>query len=172
MERINAWSTYDLTLQEFCMDFAEEYKEFLSNSKTERECIDFFVNEAERNGYVQLGTAVRENRKLMPGDKVYSVWMNKSMVLFEIGEEPMENGLNILGAHIDSPRLDVKQNPLYEDSDLAYLDTHYYGGIKKYQYVTLPLAIHGVVVKKSGDTVILNIGEEEDDPVARPDHRQ
>ena len=165
MERINAWSTYDLTLQEFCMDFAEEYKEFLSNSKTERECIDFFVNEAERNGYVQLGTAVRENRKLMPGDKVYSVWMNKSMVLFEIGEEPMENGLNILGAHIDSPRLDVKQNPLYEDSDLAYLDTHYYGGIKKYQYVTLPLAIHGVIVKKSGDTVIMNIGEEEDDPV-------
>ena len=165
MDRINAWSTYDLDKQKLCMDFAEEYKEFLSNAKTERECIDFFVNEAERNGYVQLSSAVRENRKLKPGDKVYCVWMNKSMVLFEIGEEPIENGLNILGAHIDSPRLDIKQNPLYEDSDLAYLDTHYYGGIKKYQYVTLPLAIHGVVVKKNGDTVILNIGEDEDDPV-------
>ena len=165
MERINAWTTYDLDRQKLCMDLSEDYKDFLSSAKTERECIDYFVNEAEKNGYVELSTLIREKRKLSAGDKVYSVWMNKSMALFEIGEEPLENGLNILGAHIDSPRLDVKQNPLYEEGDLAYLDTHYYGGIKKYQYVTLPLAIHGVIVKKGGDTVILNVGEDEDDPV-------
>ena len=152
-------------MQGLCMDFAEDYKQFISSAKTERECVDRFVNEAEMSGYVELSRAVREGRKLSAGDKVYSVWMNKSMVLFEIGKQPFECGMNILGAHIDSPRLDVKQNPLYEDSDIAYLDTHYYGGIKKYQYTTLPLAIHGVVVKKDGETVILNIGEEDDDPV-------
>lgn len=152
-------------MQELCMDFAEDYKQFISSAKTERECVERFVNEAEMSGYVELSRAVREGRKLSAGDKVYSVWMNKSMVLFEIGKQPFECGMNILGAHIDSPRLDVKQNPLYEDSDIAYLDTHYYGGIKKYQYTTLPLAIHGVIVKKSGETVILNIGEEDDDPV-------
>lgn len=152
-------------MQGLCMDFAEDYKQFISSAKTERECVDRFVNEAEMSGYVELSRAVREGRKLSAGDKVYSVWMNKSMVLFEIGKQPFECGMNILGAHIDSPRLDVKQNPLYEDSDIAYLDTHYYGGIKKYQYTTLPLAIHGVIVKKSGETVILNIGEEDDDPV-------
>ena len=147
------------------MDFADDYKDFLTHCKTERECIDRFVNEAESGGYVELNRAIAENRKLSAGDRVYSVWMNKSIVLFEIGSEPLENGMNILGAHIDSPRLDVKQNPLYEDSGIAYLDTHYYGGIKKYQYVTLPLAIHGVVAKKSGETVILSVGEDEDDPV-------
>ena len=145
MDRINAWNTYDLGMQKSCMDFADDYKDFLDHGKTERECVDRFVNEAEAEGYIELTEAVREGRRLVAGDKVYSVWMNKSMVLFEIGSEPFENGINILGAHIDSPRLDVKQNPLYEDSDIAYLDTHYYGGIKKYQYVTLPLAIHGVI---------------------------
>ena len=147
------------------MDLADDYKDFLGNCKTERECVDRIVNEAEENGYMELSKARREGRSLSAGDRVYSVWMNKSVVLFEIGSEPLENGLNILGAHIDSPRLDVKQNPMYEDSGIAYLDTHYYGGIKKYQYVTLPLAIHGVIVKKSGETVIVNIGEDEDDPV-------
>ena len=147
------------------MDLADDYKDFLGNCKTERECVDRIVNEAEENGYMELSKARREGRSLSAGDRVYSVWMNKSVVLFEIGSEPLENGLNILGAHIDSPRLDVKQNPVYEDSGIAYLDTHYYGGIKKYQYVTLPLAIHGVIVKKSGETVIVNIGEDEDDPV-------
>ena len=165
MERINAWNTYDLGMQKSCMDFADDYKCFLDEGKTERECIDRFVNEAEENGYIELNEAISEGRKLSAGDKVYSVWMNKSIVLFEIGTEPFENGMNILGAHIDSPRLDVKQNPLYEDSEIAYLDTHYYGGIKKYQYVTLPLAIHGVIVKKSGETVILRVGEDEDEPV-------
>ena len=147
------------------MDLADDYNDFLGNCKTERECVDRIVNEAEENGYMELSKARREGRSLSAGDRVYSVWMNKSVVLFEIGSEPLENGLNILGAHIDSPRLDVKQNPVYEDSGIAYLDTHYYGGIKKYQYVTLPLAIHGVIVKKSGETVIVNIGEDEDDPV-------
>ena len=147
------------------MDLADDYKDFLGNCKTERECVDRIVNEAEENGYMELSKARREGRSLSAGDRVYSVWMNKSVVLFEIGSEPLENGLNILGAHIDSPRLDVKQNPMYEDSGIAYLDTHYYGGIKKYQYLTLPLAIHGVIVKKSGETVIVNIGEDEDDPV-------
>ena len=165
MERINAWNTYDPGKLRSCMDFADDYKDFLTHCKTERECIDRFVNEAEAGGYVELNRAIAENRKLSAGDRVYSVWMNKSIVLFEIGSEPLENGMNILGAHIDSPRLDVKQNPLYEDSGIAYLDTHYYGGIKKYQYVTLPLAIHGVVAKKSGETVILSVGEDEDDPV-------
>ena len=165
MERINAWNTYDPGKLRSCMDFADDYKDFLTHCKTERECIDRFVNEAEAGGYVELNRAIAENRKLSSGDRVYSVWMNKSIVLFEIGSEPLENGMNILGAHIDSPRLDVKQNPLYEDGGIAYLDTHYYGGIKKYQYVTLPLAIHGVVAKKSGETVILSVGEDEDDPV-------
>ena len=165
MERINAWNTYDPGKLRSCMDFADDYKDFLTHCKTERECIDRFVNEAEAGGYVELNRAIAENRKLSAGDRVYSVWMNKSIVLFEIGSEPLENGMNILGAHIDSPRLDVKQNPLYEDGGIAYLDTHYYGGIKKYQYVTLPLAIHGVVAKKSGETVILSVGEDEDDPV-------
>ena len=165
MERISAWNTYDLAAQGLCMDFADDYKEFISTAKTERECVDRFVNEAEQSGYVELSRAVREGKKLSAGDKVYSVWMNKSMVLFEIGTQPFESGMNILGAHIDSPRLDVKQNPLYEDSGIAYLDTHYYGGIKKYQFATIPLAIHGVVVKKSGETVILSVGEDDDDPV-------
>lgn len=165
MIRANAWNTYDEGQQKSCMDLAEDYKEFLSSCKTERECVDRFVNEAEANGYMELNEVRREGRKLKAGDKVYSVWMNKSMAMFEIGKEPFEEGINIVGAHIDSPRLDVKQNPLYEDSEVAYLDTHYYGGIKKYQYVTIPLAIHGVVVKKNGETVILRVGEDEDDPV-------
>lgn len=165
MERINAWNTYDPGMQKSCMDLADDYKDFLDNGKTERECIDRFVNEAEKSGYIELSEAIREGKKLSAGDRVYSVWMNKSMVLFEIGSDPLENGLNILGAHIDSPRLDIKQNPMYEDSEIAFLDTHYYGGIKKYQYVTIPLAIHGVIVKKNGETVILRVGEDEDDPV-------
>lgn len=165
MERVNTWNTYDPGMYRSCMDFAEDYKAFLDQGKTERECIDRFVNEAEQNGYIELSKAISDGKRLSAGDRVYSVWMNKSMVLFEIGAEAFEDGINILGAHIDSPRLDVKQNPLYEEGGIAYLDTHYYGGIKKYQYVTLPLAIHGVVVKKSGETVILRVGEDEDDPV-------
>ena len=165
MERINAWNTYDLELQKTCNDFARDYMDFMNQSKTERECVDFFINEAEKEGYRELGELIAKGERLKSGDKVYSAWMDKSLVMFRIGSEPFESGLNILGAHIDSPRLDIKQNPLFEDSGLAMMETHYYGGIKKYQYVTLPLAIHGVVVKKTGETVVLNIGEDEDDPV-------
>lgn len=165
MNRKNVWASYNRERIRAAYDFAEDYKRFLNESKTERECIDTIVNEAEECGFVELARLMEEGRPLKAGDKVYSVWMNKTIVLFRIGREPMEAGMNILGAHIDSPRLDVKQNPLYEDSGLAYLDTHYYGGIKKFLYVTIPLALHGVIVRKDGTTAILNIGEDEDDPV-------
>ena len=165
MNKKNVWTTYNRTQLKECDKFAEKYKKFLDNSKTEREAIDTIVNEIEAEGYRELNKLVKENTKLKKGDKVYSVLMNKTIIMFKIGSEPLEKGLNILGAHIDSPRLDVKQNPLYEDNGLAYLDTHYYGGIKKYQFVTIPLALHGVVAKKDGTTVILNVGEDEDDPV-------
>lgn len=165
MEQKNTWETYDTKQLEEVEAFAREYMDFLDNGKTERECIDQIVNTLEDAGYQELEALVKEGKKIKAGDKVYSVWMNKSIVFFNIGREKMENGINILGAHIDSPRLDVKQNPLYEDSGFAYLDTHYYGGVKKYQWVTIPLAIHGVVVKKDGSTVEINVGENEDDPV-------
>ena len=145
--------------------FAKEYCDFLDNGKTERECTDYIVNAIEKEGYVELDKIIKDGSKLKAGDKVYAVNMNKSVVMFNIGKEPLEEGMNILGAHIDSPRLDLKSNPLYEDTEIAYLDTHYYGGVKKYQWVTLPLALHGVVVKKDLSTVEINIGEDEDDPV-------
>ena len=165
MEKKNTWETYSSKQLKEVEVFAKEYMDFLDNGKTERECIDTIVNFIEKSGYIELETAIRQGRKLEAGDKVYSVCMNKSIVMYVIGKKPFEEGMNILGAHIDSPRLDVKQNPLYEEGGFAYLDTHYYGGVKKYQWVTLPLAIHGVVIKKDGTTVEINIGEEEDDPV-------
>ncbi len=162
-----AWEKYDEKHIKKLEKLCKEYREFLDNGKTERECVDTIVNGIEKEGYRELESLMKEGATLKKGDKVYSVWMNKSIVMYRIGSKPMSEGINILGAHIDSPRLDVKQKPLYEDSDhsFAYLDTHYYGGVKKYQWVTLPLALHGVVVKKDGTTVELNIGENEDDPV-------
>ena len=162
-----AWEKYDEKKLKKLEKLSAEYREFLDNGKTERECVDTIVNTIEAEGYRELAEIIKEGGKVQEGDKVYSVWMNKSIVMFQVGKKPLTDGLNILGAHIDSPRLDVKQNPLFEDPDhtFAYLDTHYYGGVKKYQWVTLPLAIHGVVVKKDGTTVELNIGENEDDPV-------
>lgn len=165
MEHKNTWETYNAKQLKEVDAFAREYMDFLDNGKTERECIDQIVNTIEEAGYQELETLVKSGAKLKTGDKVYSVWMNKSVAMFRIGKEKMTDGINILGAHIDSPRLDIKQNPLYEDGGFAYLDTHYYGGVKKYQWVTLPLAIHGVVVKKDGTTVEINVGENEDDPV-------
>ena len=165
MDRKNIWETYDAKQLEELEIHAKEYMEFLNEGKTERECIDVIVNRIEKEGYRELQTLIKENKTLKKGDKVYAVWMNKSIVMFQIGEKPMAEGMNILGAHIDSPRLDIKQNPMYEDGGFAYLDTHYYGGVKKYQWVTIPLAIHGVVIKKDGTTVEINIGENEDDPV-------
>lgn len=165
MEKKNVWETYDENQLQELEQHAKEYMDFLDNGKTERECIDLIVNKIEQEGYRELQVLIKENQPLKKGDKVYAVWMNKSIVMFQIGEKTMEEGMNILGAHIDSPRLDVKQNPMYEEGGFAYLDTHYYGGVKKYQWVTIPLAIHGVVMKKDGTTIEINVGDHEDDPV-------
>ncbi len=165
MEHNNTWETYSEEQLNQVDIFAKEYMSFLDNGKTERECIDQIVNMIEKDGYKELEALISSGAQLKTGDKVYSVWMNKSIVMFRIGNKKMAEGINILGAHIDSPRLDIKQNPLYEDGGFAYLDTHYYGGVKKYQWVALPLALHGVIVKKDGTTVEVNVGENEDDPV-------
>lgn len=165
MERPNAWKEYTKKERKELDKLNREYRTFLDEGKTERECVKKAVRMAEEAGYSDLAQIVAAGKKLKPGDKVYSVGMKKMISLFQIGKRPLEDGMAILGAHIDSPRLDIKQNPLYEDGGFAYLDTHYYGGIKKYQWVTLPLAIHGVVVKKDGETVEINVGEDEKDPV-------
>lgn len=165
MEYKNAWTLYNENGHETVNAISKRYIQFLSQGKTERECVTLAVAMAERNGYINLKTAISENRKVQPGDRLYMDCMGKALMLFIVGETPMEKGMNIIGAHIDSPRIDVKQNPLYEEGDLAYLDTHYYGGIKKYQWVTLPLALHGVVVRKDGTVVDVCIGEDADDPV-------
>ena len=145
--------------------FCEDYKLFMDTAKTEREASDEIVRRAEKAGYVNLEKAIAGNRKLVPGDKVYSVNKGKGVALFLIGKEPMSKGMNIVGSHIDSPRLDLKQNALYEDENFALLETHYYGGIKKYQWVTIPLAIHGVIMKKGGEKINVVIGEDDKDPV-------
>ena len=165
MERRNAWLSYTEAEEKELESVAKAYRNFLDLGKTERECITQIVKEAEAAGYESLEAKIAKGESLKAGDKVYTVGMKKIIALFHIGQEDIANGMNILGAHIDSPRLDIKQNPLYEDTDLAYLDTHYYGGIKKYQWVTLPLAMHGVVVKKDGSVMEVNIGESEDDPI-------
>ena len=162
MERRNAWKTYTPEQLKELDQINDRYKVCLDEGKTERECVRLTVKEIEKKGYRNLKDI---KGSLKAGDKVYAVCMGKSIAMFQIGKEPLENGMNILGAHIDSPRIDVKQNPLYENEDLAYLDTHYYGGIKKYQWVTLPLALHGVIVKTDGTVQKVNIGEKEDDPV-------
>ncbi|MBB5182325.1 aminopeptidase [Catenisphaera adipataccumulans] len=144
---------------------AEDYMAFISAGKTERRCAKMAIEQAEQAGYRNLADVIQNHETLSAGDKVYACQMNKSVVLVNIGTDPIESGMNILGAHIDSPRLDLKQHPLYEEDDLALLDTHYYGGIKKYQWVTIPLAIYGVVCKKDGSVVDIAIGDQEDDPV-------
>ena len=165
MERKNAWNTYGKREISELEELNSNYIDFLSDCKTERECVKETVRQAREKGYKSLEEVIEKGQPLKQGDKVYAVCMNKTVALFNIGKIPMEQGMNILGAHIDSPRMDTKQNPLYESNNMAYLDTHYYGGIKKYQWVTLPLAIHGVVVKKDGTKVEVNIGEKDTDPV-------
>lgn len=165
MERPNAWKTYTKNQLEELETLNDQYRAFLNVGKTERECVKEIVKQAEAAGYVNFEKVLADKQTVKAGDKLYAVCMKKTIALFNIGTKLMEEGMNILGAHIDSPRLDVKQNPLYENDDMAYLDTHYYGGIKKYQWVTLPLAIHGVVVKKDGSVVDVVIGEKEEDPV-------
>ena len=165
MEKKNTWETYDAGQLQELEKLCKSYRDFLDNGKTERECVTTIVNTLKKAGYQELESLIKENTPVKAGDKVYSVWMNKAIAMYHIGNKPMSEGMNILGAHIDSPRMDVKQNPLYEDNGIAYLDTHYYGGVKKYQWVTLPLAIHGVVVKKDGTSVEIAIGDKEEDPV-------
>lgn len=165
MERLNAWNKYDEDMKKKVFDFADEYRRFISLCKTERECVEEGVRILKASGYKDLKDVIAADEKLKAGDKVYAVNMNKAIVAFNIGETSIESGMNILGAHIDSPRLDIKQNPLYEETGLVLLDTHYYGGIKKYQWVALPLALHGVVAKKDGTVVNVVIGEDPSDPV-------
>ena len=165
MERINAWTTYDGEQLKELHDINEKYKSCLDKGKTERECVKLTVQMAKSAGYRDIKEVLTEGKALKSGDKVYAVCMDKMIALFNMGDEPISSGMNILGAHIDSPRIDIKQNPLYENEDFAYLDTHYYGGIKKYQWVAQPMAIHGIVVKKDGTKIDIVIGEKETEPV-------
>lgn len=165
MERPNAWKNYTPAQLEELERLATDYRAFISQNKTERLCCRSAVQLAEAAGYVNLADAIAAGRKVAAGDKVYAVNHGKSLLLANIGEEPLEHGFNILGAHIDSPRLDLKQNPVFEDGDLAYLDTHYYGGLKPYLWVATPLALVGVIVKKDGTVVDVNVGDKPGDPV-------
>lgn len=165
MERKNLWETYNEAQLVELEEVNKRYCACLDAGKTERECVRKTIEMAEAEGYRNLKDLIRDNVKLSAGDKVYMDYNGRAIALFNLGTEPLENGMNILGAHIDSPRIDLKQNPLYEQEGFAYFDTHYYGGIKKYQWVALPLALHGVVVKKDGTKVNVSIGENENDPV-------
>ncbi len=165
MDRPNAWKEYTEEQLDQLHYLCEGYKAFISENKTERECCAAAVAMAEEAGYVSLRSRIEAGKRLVPGDKVYAVNRDKTLMLLQLGTEPLEAGVNILGAHVDSPRLDVKQDPVEEKNELVTLDTHYYGGVKKYQWVTMPLAIHGVVAKKDGTVVSVVIGEDDDDPV-------
>lgn len=161
----NVWKTYTAEQAKELEALSKRYESFLDAGKTERECAAEAVRLARAAGYVNLEEVQKSGKTLQAGDKVYACGMKKMLVLFQIGTQPLQNGMRILGAHIDSPRLDLKQNPVYEDTEMVYLDTHYYGGVKNYQWVTIPLAIHGVVAKKDGSIVEICIGEKEEDPV-------
>lgn len=165
MEREVAWNHYSEEEKKKVFEFAEEYRRFISACKTERECVRTFVERAEAAGYLDIKKVIAEGMKLESGARVYADNNGKALAMFIVGKKPMEEGMRILGAHVDSPRMDLKQNPFYEDTGLAMLDTHYYGGVKKYQWVTLPLALHGVVAKKDGSVVEVNIGDKPGDPV-------
>ena len=161
----NAWLKYSGAEREKIFDFCEGYKNYLSVGKTERECIHEAIRLAEEKGYRNLADIIKNNEEIKAGDKVYANNKDKTLALYLIGNDSIENGMRIIGSHVDSPRIDLKQNPLYEDGNLALMDTHYYGGVKKYQWVTLPLALHGVVVKKDGTKINVVIGEDDNDPV-------
>ena len=165
MERKNLWSTYDDANLEVLEKVNAQYKECLDAGKTERECVRVTKKMAEEVGYRDMKELVKAGTSLKTGDKVYMDYMGKAIILYHIGEQPLKEGMNILGAHIDSPRIDIKQNPLYEEEGMAYLDTHYYGGIKKYQWIAMPLALHGVVVKRDGTKVEIVVGEKENEPI-------
>ena len=160
----NAWESVSSDKMKAVMNYGEEYKRFLDNGKTERTCCAEIVKTAKENGFVSLDEKIK-NKSISVGDKIYAVNKDKGVILVVIGKNEIEKGMRILGAHIDSPRLDLKQFPLYEDSSLALLKTHYYGGIKKYQWTAIPLSMHGVVFKKDGSKVDITIGEDDNDPV-------
>jgi len=159
----NCWDELETEAEKEVEELVESYKQFLNDGKTERECARVAVELLEKNGFEAIET--QEGKKLKPGTKVFWNIRGKSVAAAIIGKKPLSEGCNILGAHIDSPRLDLKQNPLYEDSDFALFDTHYYGGIKKYQWTAIPLAMHGVFVKEDGEKITIKIGEDKDDPV-------
>ena len=161
----NAWKKYNEKQKKEVFSFTEGYRKFISECKTERECVIKGIEIAEKHGFKNIDSYLAEKKPLKAGDKVYLNNKGKDLALFIIGKQPMENGMNILGAHIDSPRIDWKQHPFYEDHDIALADTHYYGGIKTYQWVTIPLALHGVICKKDGSMVNVVIGEDEQGPV-------
>lgn len=165
MKQENIWKKYKKEDLEDLNNLCEDYKQFLTIAKTERECTKEIIQRAKSKGYKDLEEYIKENKSIKPGDKIYVNNKNKAVALFNIGQEKITNGMNILGAHIDSPRIDLKANPIYENEEFTYFDTHYYGGIKKYQWVTLPLAIHGVIIKKDATKIEICIGEEESDPV-------
>ena len=165
MLKENIWKKYDAVEVSKVFEMGDDYKKFLTVSKTEREANREIIRRAKEKGFHNIVDYIKEGKRLKPGDKIYADNRGKAVALFVIGKDSITNGMNILGAHIDSPRLDLKANPLYEDTDFAYFDTHYYGGIKKYQWTTIPLALHGVIVKKDGTKIDVNIGEKEDDPV-------
>ena len=165
MGKDNRWTTYTKKQLKEVHQLAEDYKQFLTAAKTEREAVIEVTKRIEKAGFRNLEEVVKSGETLKAGDKVYAVWMKKTMAIFTIGTKQLEEGIRILGAHIDSPRLDLKQVPLYEDTEMAFLDTHYYGGVKKYQWTAIPLAIHGVVAKKDGSVAEVKIGEDPEDPI-------
>ena len=166
MEKKNAWEKYpEGKKRDEVFSFAEDYRKFISDCKTERECTSAVYKDAVAHGYKDLDELIKNKTAVKAGDRIVADNMGKGVALFNIGKKSIEDGMNILGAHIDSPRMDLKQVPLYEDTEMALLDTHYYGGLKKYQWVTLPLALHGVICKKDGTTVKVNIGDKPGDPV-------
>lgn len=165
MKKDNLWLKYTNEEKKKMQEVCDRYKDCLNHGKTERECVSRVIEMAQENGYKELFGILEKGEPIKAGDKFYAVQMDKSIVLFQIGKKPLSEGMNILGAHIDSPRIDIKQKPLYEKDGFAYFDTHYYGGIKKYQWTAIPLAIHGVIAKKDGTIISINIGEKEEDPV-------
>ena len=165
MGKENIWKSYAAPARRELERISDDYKACLDAGKTERECVKLTVDRIEKKGYKSLESVLKAGQPLKAGDKVYAVCMDKAIAAFHIGKRPLEEGMNILGAHIDSPRIDIKQNPLYESDEFAYLDTHYYGGIKKYQWVAIPLALHGVIAKKDGTVAEVNIGDKDEDPV-------
>ena len=170
MARKNAWEKYpEGNMRDKVFEFAEEYRKFISSCKTERECTSQLYADAIKRGFVDIEELIASGKGVKAGDRIVANNMGKGLALFVIGEESIDSGMNILGAHIDSPRMDLKQEPIYQDpyykTDFTMFDTHYYGGIKKYQWVTLPLALHGVVCRKDGTKINVNIGDNPGDPV-------